>query len=205
MDRYLVYLVKFPDLNASIVDSTQFSLVNPVQFFSTVQLYCSRLSVGLLLCYSRLTLLWRSQKKLYGMQPWKETVWDERERERERESWGNGSSSRKERKRRERSSKGNLLSIPVQILFSNSVIMKSICYRTRVNQLVNENNTTGWVKKVCTGRSSWTYVRTDLADRQTHLRKLLLPFLPPASLLTFAFLLNSYPDLTRPAPWTLLG
>ena len=37
---------------------------------------------------------------------------------------------------------------PVQILFCDPVALESICYRTRANRLINENNTTGWLKNL---------------------------------------------------------
>ena len=37
---------------------------------------------------------------------------------------------------------------PSKILFGNPVILQCICYRTRANQLQNESNVTGWLKKI---------------------------------------------------------
>ena len=37
---------------------------------------------------------------------------------------------------------------PVKIFFCNPVVLKSICYRTRANQLINESNTTGELQKI---------------------------------------------------------
>ena len=41
---------------------------------------------------------------------------------------------------------------PVKIFFCNPVVLKSICYRTRANQLINESNTTGELQKKSDGR-----------------------------------------------------
>ena len=40
---------------------------------------------------------------------------------------------------------------PVRIFLSHSVVLESICYRTRANRLINESNTTEGLNKIWTG------------------------------------------------------
>ena len=50
-------------------------------------------------------------------------------------------------------SRSERIYLPVQILFCDSVVIESICNHTRANELINESNMTGGLRKMCTDGS----------------------------------------------------
>ena len=94
---------------------------HPSKFFSALQSFCCRLSVVLLSCDSRSTLIRRDRTKKIGRAgpgrhfiPWMESV--------------------------------GLL--PGQFFFIHPVVFESIYYRTTAKQLKYKSKTTGWLTKI---------------------------------------------------------
>ena len=59
---------------------------------------------------------------------------------------------------------------PVQICFCDLVVLELICYRTRANQLINENNTTGWLEIKLDGKKVNFKNPFNWISRSSHIR-----------------------------------
>ena len=127
---------------------------NPSKFFSALQSYCFRLSVVLLSYDSRSTLIRRDGWEKFGRVSksyTRQRVYEEVELSISSNFGISGDTTGHYQRTMWQWVQKTQTWLPVQDMFCNPVVLESISYRPTAKQMINERNTTGWLRKVWTG------------------------------------------------------